>query len=71
MRSKDRKVDYSLKLCREVLDLPAFHFGYFEKDTRNGRGTERGTDAEQKIVGADLSARLTIEDLKNAQLKYT
>ncbi len=52
MRSKDRKVDYSLKLCREVLGLPAFHFGYFD-------------------VGADLSARLTIEDLKNAQLKYT
>ncbi|MFA5778540.1 MAG: methyltransferase domain-containing protein [Elusimicrobiota bacterium] len=59
MRSKDRKIDYSLKLCREVLGLPAFHFGYFERETRNGRGT----DAEQNT--------LTIEDLKNAQLKYT
>ena len=48
MRSKDRKVDYSLKLCREVLGLPAFHFGYF--------------------AGGH---NLTIEDLKNAQLKYT
>ena len=48
MRAKDRKIDYSLKLCREVLGLPAFHFGYFEGEHN-----------------------LTIEDLKNAQLKYT
>lgn len=63
MRSKDRKVDYSLKLCREVLGLPAFHFGYFDKETRNGHGTEHGTDGEID--------KLTIEDLKNAQIKYT
>lgn len=58
MRSKDRKIDYSLKLCREVLELPAFHFGYFENrriDTNNGKYCDS----------------LTIEDLKQAQLKYT
>jgi len=61
MRSKDRKIDYSLKLCREVLGLPAFHFGYFDK--------ERGIDAEQN---AELTRnKLTIDDLKKAQLKYT
>ncbi|MEW6556549.1 MAG: methyltransferase domain-containing protein [Elusimicrobiota bacterium] len=59
MRSKDRKIDYSLKLCREVLGLPAFHFGYFD-ETRNRRETTHGTDTE-----------LTIDDLKQAQLKYT
>ncbi|MFH1540270.1 MAG: methyltransferase domain-containing protein [Elusimicrobiota bacterium] len=58
MRSKDRKIDYSLKLCREILGLPAFHFGYFDREIRNGNGREANT-------------KLNIEDLKNAQLKYT